>query len=193
MATPGCGLRRRADRLADLCAQQQSPGGCAPRQRTSPDPAVLGPLCCRDSKIPEPPAGHRWKEVRFDHTVTWLASWTENIHSSTKYLLLNPSSRLKVRPAPGLLALGTQRGALSTGSAVGRQRLPREWVEVTASSKIRLCPTPLFLKQDFNFTLTAKSLNLDSAPSPQPHPAGVLMAVAPRDPNSRGAVGGQLP
>lgn len=107
--------KTRADRLADLCAQQQSPEGCAPWQRTGPDPAVLGPLCCRDSKIPEPPAGHRWKEVRFDHTVTWLASWTENIRNSTKYIMLNPSSRLKVRPAPGPLALGTQRGSLSTG------------------------------------------------------------------------------
>lgn len=76
---------------------------------------MLGSLCCRDLKIPEPPAGHQWKEVRFDHTVTWLASWTENIHNSIKYVMLNPSSKLKVRLAPGLLALGTQLGALSTG------------------------------------------------------------------------------
>ena len=27
--------------------------------------------------------------------VTWLASWTENIQSQIKYVMLNPSSRLK--------------------------------------------------------------------------------------------------
>lgn len=40
--------------------------------------------------------GHKWKEVRFDNTVTWLASWTENIQNSLKYIMLNPSSKLKV-------------------------------------------------------------------------------------------------
>ncbi|NXU50146.1 TOP1 topoisomerase, partial [Turnix velox] len=49
----------------------------------------------RDSKIPQPPEGHKWKEVRFDNTVTWLASWTENIQNSLKYIMLNPSSKLK--------------------------------------------------------------------------------------------------
>ena len=52
--------------------------------------------CCRDSKVPEPPVGHRWKEVRCDRTVTWLAAWTENVQNSIKYIMLNPSSKLKV-------------------------------------------------------------------------------------------------
>lgn len=34
--------------------------------------------------------------MRFDNTVTWLASWTENIQNSLKYIMLNPSSKLKV-------------------------------------------------------------------------------------------------
>lgn len=50
----------------------------------------------RDSEIPKPPEGHRWKEVRHDNTVTWLCSWTDNILGSIKYIMLNPSSKIKV-------------------------------------------------------------------------------------------------
>lgn len=49
----------------------------------------------KEAQIPEPPKGHRWKEVRHDNTVTWLASWTENIMGSVKYIMLNPTSKLK--------------------------------------------------------------------------------------------------
>ncbi|XP_023012538.2 DNA topoisomerase 1 isoform X3 [Leptinotarsa decemlineata] len=51
--------------------------------------------CSKDSVIPEPPEGHRWKEVRHVNTVTWLASWTENVQNQVKYIMLNPSSKLK--------------------------------------------------------------------------------------------------
>lgn len=51
--------------------------------------------CSKESKIPEPPKGHRWKEVRHDNTVTWLASWVENVQGQVKYIMLNPSSKLK--------------------------------------------------------------------------------------------------
>ena len=47
------------------------------------------------AKVPEPPQGHKWKEVRHDNTVTWLVSWTENIMGNVKYIMLNPSSKLK--------------------------------------------------------------------------------------------------
>lgn len=50
----------------------------------------------RESQVPVPPAGHRWKEVRHDNSVTWLASWTENIQSAIKYVMLNANSKLKV-------------------------------------------------------------------------------------------------
>ncbi|NWV01833.1 TOP1M topoisomerase, partial [Upupa epops] len=63
------------------------------KRRIMPEDVVIN--CSRDSKIPEPPEGHRWKEVRFDNTVTWLASWTENIQNTLKYIMLNPSSKLK--------------------------------------------------------------------------------------------------
>ncbi|KAH8391435.1 hypothetical protein KR200_006387, partial [Drosophila serrata] len=51
--------------------------------------------CGKDSKVPPPPPGSRWKEVRHDNTVTWLASWIENVQGQVKYIMLNPSSKLK--------------------------------------------------------------------------------------------------
>ncbi|XP_076185103.1 DNA topoisomerase I, mitochondrial isoform X1 [Aptenodytes patagonicus] len=63
------------------------------KRRIMPEDVVIN--CSKDSKIPEPPEGHKWKEVRFDNTVTWLASWTENIQNTLKYIMLNPSSKLK--------------------------------------------------------------------------------------------------
>ncbi|NXH10048.1 TOP1M topoisomerase, partial [Bucco capensis] len=63
------------------------------KKRIMPEDVVIN--CSKDSKIPEPPEGHRWKEIRFDNTVTWLASWTENIQNTLKYIMLNPSSKLK--------------------------------------------------------------------------------------------------
>uniref|UniRef100_A0A8C9CFD0 DNA topoisomerase I n=1 Tax=Phocoena sinus TaxID=42100 RepID=A0A8C9CFD0_PHOSS len=51
--------------------------------------------CGMDSEVPEPPVGHRWKQVRCDRTVTWLVAWTEDVQNSIKYVMLNPSSKLK--------------------------------------------------------------------------------------------------
>lgn len=51
--------------------------------------------CSKDSKIPKPPPGHKWREVKHDSSVTWLASWTENVQNQVKYIMLNPSSKLK--------------------------------------------------------------------------------------------------
>ncbi|KAK3794730.1 hypothetical protein RRG08_014795 [Elysia crispata] len=63
------------------------------KKRVNPEDVIIN--CSKDSKIPEPPAGHKWKEVRHDNTVTWLASWNENIQGATKYVMLNAASRLK--------------------------------------------------------------------------------------------------
>ncbi|XP_058030357.1 DNA topoisomerase I, mitochondrial isoform X1 [Ahaetulla prasina] len=63
------------------------------KKRIMPEDVIIN--CSKDSKAPRPPRGHRWKEVRCDNTVTWLASWTENIQGSIKYIMLNPSSKLK--------------------------------------------------------------------------------------------------
>ncbi|XP_051970994.1 DNA topoisomerase 1-like isoform X2 [Xyrauchen texanus] len=63
------------------------------KKRIQPEDVIIN--CGKDSKIPEAPAGHRWKRVQHDHTVTWLASWLENIQGRPKYIMLNPSSKLK--------------------------------------------------------------------------------------------------
>ncbi|XP_078254522.1 DNA topoisomerase 1-like isoform X2 [Rhinoraja longicauda] len=63
------------------------------KQRIMPEDVIIN--CSNDSKIPVPPAGHNWKEVRFDNKVTWLASWVENVQGLNKYIMLNPSSKLK--------------------------------------------------------------------------------------------------
>uniref|UniRef100_A0A673M5G7 DNA topoisomerase I n=1 Tax=Sinocyclocheilus rhinocerous TaxID=307959 RepID=A0A673M5G7_9TELE len=63
------------------------------KKRIQPEDVIIN--CSKDSRIPEPPAGHRWKEVRHDNTVTWLASWTENVQGSCKYVMLNANSKLK--------------------------------------------------------------------------------------------------
>merc|ERR1719373_893957 len=63
------------------------------KRRTMPEDVIIN--CSKDSEVPEPPRGHKWKKVQHDNTVTWLASWTENIQGQIKYVMLNPSSRLK--------------------------------------------------------------------------------------------------
>ncbi|KAK9510729.1 hypothetical protein O3M35_005458 [Rhynocoris fuscipes] len=63
------------------------------KKRVMPEDVLIN--CSKDSKIPQPPPGHKWKEIRHDNTVTWLASWTENVQGQVKYVMLNPSSKLK--------------------------------------------------------------------------------------------------
>jgi len=63
------------------------------KRRIVPEDVIIN--CSKDSDIPEPPEGHKWKKVQHDNTVTWLASWTENIQGQIKYIMLNPSSKLK--------------------------------------------------------------------------------------------------
>lgn len=63
------------------------------KRRTQPEDVIIN--CGKDSKVPQAPAGHKWKEVRHDNMVAWLASWTENVQGNTKYVMLNASSRVK--------------------------------------------------------------------------------------------------
>merc|ERR1719376_1143926 len=63
------------------------------KKRVNPEDVTIN--CSKDSEIPEPPEGHNWKEERHDNNVTWLASWTENVQNQIKYVMLNPSSKLK--------------------------------------------------------------------------------------------------
>merc|ERR1712045_954628 len=63
------------------------------KRRTMPEDVIIN--CSKDSEQPMPPKGHKWKQVKHDNTVTWLASWTENVQGQVKYVMLSPSSRLK--------------------------------------------------------------------------------------------------
>ncbi|KAF2806047.1 DNA topoisomerase 1 [Mytilinidion resinicola] len=49
----------------------------------------------KEAKVPEPPAGHRWKEVKHDQEGTWLAMWQENINNAYKYVMLAANSDVK--------------------------------------------------------------------------------------------------
>ncbi|XGW19793.1 hypothetical protein V3C99_003547 [Haemonchus contortus] len=63
------------------------------KKRIRPEDVIIN--CSKDSEIPVAPDGHKWKEVRHDNTVTWLVSWTENVLGQNKYIMLNPSSKIK--------------------------------------------------------------------------------------------------
>ena len=45
--------------------------------------------------IPVPNVPGNWKKVINDNTVTWLATWTENINQNHKYVFLAAGSSLK--------------------------------------------------------------------------------------------------
>lgn len=45
--------------------------------------------------VPAPPEGHKWAEVKHDNTVTWLATWNENINNNVKYVMMAAGSSFK--------------------------------------------------------------------------------------------------
>jgi DNA topoisomerase-1 len=49
----------------------------------------------KEAKVPEPPAGHKWKEIKHDQEGTWLAMWQENINGAYKYVMLAANSDIK--------------------------------------------------------------------------------------------------
>ncbi|KAE8376735.1 hypothetical protein BDV26DRAFT_265089 [Aspergillus bertholletiae] len=49
----------------------------------------------KDARVPPPPEGHRWKEVKHDQEGTWLAMWQENINGNYKYVMLAANSDVK--------------------------------------------------------------------------------------------------
>ncbi|KOS19336.1 DNA topoisomerase 1 [Escovopsis weberi] len=49
----------------------------------------------KNAKIPQPPAGHKWKAVQHDQKATWLAMWQENINGAYKYVMLGAASDVK--------------------------------------------------------------------------------------------------
>ncbi|XP_069847628.1 DNA topoisomerase I, mitochondrial-like isoform X1 [Dipodomys merriami] len=75
-----------------FCGRGEHPKIGMVKRRVLPEDVVIN--CSRDA-VPRPPVGHQWREVCSDTTVTWLAAWTENVQNRTKYIALNPSSKLK--------------------------------------------------------------------------------------------------
>ena len=63
------------------------------KRRVQPDQITIN--CGKDAKVPPPPEGHRWKEVKHDQTGTWLAMWQENINGAYKYVMLAANSDIK--------------------------------------------------------------------------------------------------
>lgn len=49
----------------------------------------------READVPEPPPGQKWAKIQHDNTVTWLATWKENINGGTKYVFLSANSAWK--------------------------------------------------------------------------------------------------
>jgi DNA topoisomerase I len=63
------------------------------KTRVAPEDITIN--CSPGAKIPLPPPGHQWKDVIHNSTVTWLATWTENINGVPKYVQLSATSSLK--------------------------------------------------------------------------------------------------
>lgn len=55
------------------------------KRRVMPEDVLIN--CSKDSVIPKPPPGRKWKEVRHDPSVTWLASWTENVQNQVSLFI----------------------------------------------------------------------------------------------------------
>ncbi|KAJ7496636.1 hypothetical protein FB451DRAFT_1119524 [Mycena latifolia] len=51
----------------------------------------------KDAPVPVPNMPGKWKEVIHDNTVTWLATWTENVNGTHKYVYLAAGSSLKAQ------------------------------------------------------------------------------------------------
>ena len=49
----------------------------------------------KDAPVPVPNMPGQWKGIQHDQTVTWLASWKENINGNFKYVFLAAGSSLK--------------------------------------------------------------------------------------------------
>lgn len=63
------------------------------KRRVKPEDVILN--LGKEAKVPEPPKGHSWGEIRHDNTVSWLAMWRENISNSVKYVRFAANSSLK--------------------------------------------------------------------------------------------------
>lgn len=63
------------------------------KRRVLPEDITLN--LSEGAKIPDPPEGHKWGEVKHDNTVVWLAMWRENIADQFKYVKFAATSSIK--------------------------------------------------------------------------------------------------
>ncbi|KAH8151326.1 uncharacterized protein LAJ45_04528 [Morchella importuna] len=63
------------------------------KQRVQPEQVTIN--IGNGVPVPPPPPGHKWADVIHDNTVTWLATWKENINGNIKYVMLAATSSLK--------------------------------------------------------------------------------------------------
>jgi DNA topoisomerase-1 len=63
------------------------------KSRINPEDIILN--IGKESKIPEPPKGHKWGKIIHDKTVEWLASWKDSVTGKIKYVWLGACSILK--------------------------------------------------------------------------------------------------
>lgn len=65
------------------------------RVKTRVQPEQITINIGKEARVPPPPEGHRWKEVKHDQEGTWLAMWQENINGNYKYVMLAANSDVK--------------------------------------------------------------------------------------------------
>lgn len=63
------------------------------KQRVQPEQVTIN--IGEGARVPEPPKGHQWGSIVHDNTVTWLATWIENVNKAPKYVYLAAGSSLK--------------------------------------------------------------------------------------------------
>ncbi len=63
------------------------------KRRVQPEDVTIN--ISEGAPIPRAPPGHAWGKIIHDPTVTWLATWEENINNNSKYVFLAPGSSLK--------------------------------------------------------------------------------------------------
>ena len=63
------------------------------KTRTYPEDITIN--IGKGEKVPECMPGHKWGSVIHDQTVTWLATWTDNVTGNNKYVMLAPTSMIK--------------------------------------------------------------------------------------------------
>jgi DNA topoisomerase-1 len=74
--------------------------GCNPKlgkikRRIYPEDIIIN--IGKESQIPQPLDGHKWKKVVHDKTSEWLASWRDNITGKLKYVWLGAHSDVKIK------------------------------------------------------------------------------------------------